>query len=215
MDKKQSPFDNPRDEITVREKYFGEMAASAKSPILRGLARFVFDSQVRRRRIDLGLFSISFRETELCWYTNFLNKIYVKFRLAIPCFYTGHGDELFAYVVHGNREAKYFYALPEEEKGFLETRETEWQKQGEKFNLDAASVKEERTMESFSLSYEGDWRKSDKSFHIFERITFVGVDKVVVKAVIPKESDEKIRSDVEKIANSIFIKPALKLHIHE
>ena len=41
------------------------------------------------------------------------------------------------------------------------------------------------------------------------------MDKVVVKAVIPKESDEKIRSDVEKIANSIFIKPALKLHIHE
>lgn len=201
-----------RDYIEVHEQYFGEFAASAKNPLLKGLLRLVFNSRMPRRRIDLGFFSISFRETELRWYANFLNQIYVKLRLAIPCFYTSHGDELFAYVVHGKQEAKSFYHLPEEEKNFLETRTAEWRKLGKEFIFDPASVKEEETEGSLSVSYEGDWKKSGKDFHIFERITFVGVDKVVIKAIIPKESDKRIRADVEKIAVSVFIKTNLRRH---
>jgi len=194
------------DEISYSAEYFGEFGAG-RSPLVRSLLHFLFHRRVPRRRLDFGVFLISFWETKMRWYLNVISKFYTAVHAAAPCFFTRHGDNTLVFVVRGEESSRKRLQLPAEKKEFLETRVSEWRRQGGSFDVDESSLKEEELDLSYSLIYEGGLTKSGRKFHLFERVVFTGIDKVVFRATVPFGSDPEIIANVKKIAASLFVRP--------
>lgn len=193
------------DFIKVNELYFGKVGQGIKNRYLKGIIDFVFCDKVRKKKISFDSFSVTFEDTEVEWYSNFMNGYLRKFS-KVKCFFTKDNDNFIVYSVLGNLNAISSYSMPKETLNYIEQRKSEWQKEDKKWKLDKSSVKKTEEKKQFSLEYKGEYKGEEGDYNIYERTVFKGIDKVVFQAFVLKNSDQKVMGDIEKISHGIEIR---------
>ncbi len=212
--------------IHINTIYLAEAGRHIKSPFWRGVVDFVFHRKVPASEISCAGFDLSFLGTENEWYSHTLNSYYVRFRKSVTCFFTkdgtdpvrsptskmsagvpahptSNGAEIIVFRITGNPEAKSFFTMPKEKKGYVEDRTKEIRKKKKSLKIEKESIQEERTETDYRLQYEGEWKNHGKDFRLFEYTIFHGVDKVVFRAIVPMSASQSIFADIQKIAKSI------------
>ena len=85
------------DIIHLEDYYFGKVGHSIKNPILRAIIGKIFSDRVKKENFNYGLFSLSFKDTEQTWYTNFMNGFFKR----VKCFFTDQNDMFLVFPVFG------------------------------------------------------------------------------------------------------------------
>src|SRR3989344_2225220 len=186
------------DIIHLEDYYFGKVGHSIKNPILRAIIGKIFSDRVKKENFNYGLFSLSFKDTEQTWYTNFMNGFFKR----VKCFFTDQNDMFLVFPVFG-RETPRSFIIPEKKEDYVEERNDEWKGKGKEWNLDQSTVKYEEKIGEYILEYQGEWRNKGEIYRVFEYTVFKGIHKVVLQAFLAPHSDAF--GDVEKIAKSIKV----------
>ncbi len=174
--------------------------------LLKGVMRKVFNRRVPHGRIIKKRFSLSFQGTKLRWHYNFLNDWYAEGGGKIICFFTEEGAEIIVVFVKGDPHAEEAIELPKARDEYLHDREKEKTNEDTKLVIDFDSVEEEADENEYRLMYEAMLEERGKKQEYFEYTLCEGIDKVVFRALIPENADERTIEDVQMVAKSLRIK---------
>ena len=192
------------DFIKVDELYFGKVGHNIKNRFLKRIVDLIFSDKTRKKKFNYGFFSMTFLGTDVEWYSNFMNGFFRK-AVNVRCFFTKNNDSFIVYPVLGSTLATSFYSIPRGIEGYVAERKNVWQGENKKWKLEESSMEKRQEGKQYILEYQGEYKNKDGDYKVFEHTVFKGTDKVVFQAFVLKGGDQKVMSDIEKIAHSIEI----------
>ncbi|MDD4988958.1 MAG: hypothetical protein PHV42_00835 [Candidatus Pacebacteria bacterium] len=192
--------------LQVKDIYFADMATKMRKGPWRSFLRTVFHRPVSRCEIFRKTFSADFSGTKLSWYSNLLNKLYLKFDGTASCFFTDEGALVLIFMVYGNPDATDMLEMPGMKDEFIEDREETQKKKKKSFKIDKESVTEEVKEDGYHLQYEEKFKDHGKEMKLFEHIIYSGIDKLVFRAIVPPNVAPQTFDDILAIGKSLRIK---------
>jgi len=164
-----------------------------------------------KARKNYQLFSISFRDTKLAWYTSMLNETLIRFGGRVLCFYSGHGDNLLVFLAKGDPNSQKRLVMPKAKEDYLKLRGADLDKKSA--SIDPFSIKESAKGNSYSLDYGGAEKIGKDDYLFYEHVVFFGDDQIVFQGVSPKASDPIIIEDMKIISGSFRLNKKLKTKV--
>ncbi|MEO8637953.1 MAG: hypothetical protein ABI430_03585 [Candidatus Taylorbacteria bacterium] len=189
-----------RGSIEVQDIYFGKVGHSIKNPVAKWLIDIIWSDRVRKKEYVFKFFALSFADSEVPWYTNFMNEFFSKQK--VKCYFNKNNDTFIIYPVIGNSHPETFIEIPKKANTYVQSRKEVWEKV-KGWKLDPLSVKKEEAGGMFSLEFKGEYEKDGKTSMVLEHTVFKGMKKVVLQAFVSKGADPRAIADIKKVAQSI------------